>query len=99
MPDNKFLLTENEITVDGELSKDGLLYDQLVQRPNTRVLGIPFSLHIYNQAKQYPDSTFQQWISKKEKRMARLEKFLSKKQVYGLQRSYVGFNNWMRWWS
>ena len=96
VPDDQYLLTENEITIDSVVSKDPLIYNQLLQRRNTKVLGIPFSLYIYNQAKQHPDSTFQRWINKKEKRRARLEKFLSKKQVYGLERSYVGFNNWIK---
>ncbi|MEP2936856.1 MAG: BamA/TamA family outer membrane protein [Gilvibacter sp.] len=94
--DNQSLLTKNEIVVDGELIKDDLVYAQLSQQPNTRVLKIPFSLHIFNLAKEHPDSTYNKWLNKKPKRKERLERLLSKKQVAELGNSYTGFNNWIK---
>ncbi|ARV11363.1 hypothetical protein BTO09_02970 [Gilvibacter sp. SZ-19] len=96
VPDGKYLLVENQISLDGEPIKDQNIYAQLSQRPNTRVLGIPFSLHIYNFAKKDPDSTFQEWLAKKPKREERLSKRLSEKQLYELEQSYVGINNWIK---
>lgn len=94
--DHQSLLTKNEIVVDGELLKDDEVYAQLSQRPNTRVLKIPFSLHIFNLAKEYPDSTYNKWLNKRPKRKQRLERLLSKKQVTELGNSYTGFNNWIK---
>jgi hypothetical protein len=97
VPDDKFLLTENTITVDGEEIKDAGVYSQLYQRPNPKipVLGIPFGLHIYNFADPQPDSTYIKWLNKKPKRKERLESFISKKQVDEIGNSYIGFNKWL----
>jgi len=94
--DSESLLTKNEIIVDGELLKDDLVYAQLSQHPNTRVFKVPFSLHIYNLAKEYPDSAYNKWLYKKPLRKVRYEKLLSKKQVAEMGNSYRGFNNWIK---
>jgi hypothetical protein len=87
--EGKMLLTENRIFVDGEKSKDSRLYNQLYQKPNNRLLGIPLGLHFYNLARPNPDSIFQNWLHKKPKREERLVNFLSRKQVEQLEQSYV----------
>jgi outer membrane protein assembly factor BamA len=94
--ENESLLTKNEIMIDGALLKDDAVYAQLSQQPNTRVLKIPFSLHIFNLAKENPDSTYNKWLYKNPKRKERLERLLSKKQVAELGNSYTGFNNWIK---
>lgn len=90
------LLTKNIILVDGEPLKDEAAYNQLVQKPNTQVLGIPFSLHIFNFAKTDPDSVYMHWEARKPKRKERLTKILSNKQREELKNSYVGINNWIK---
>ncbi len=91
-----YLLTKNTIIVDGEEINDDQIYSQLAQRTNTKVFGVPFSLHIYNFAKEYPDSTYMAWLERKENRKPRLTKSLSAKQVEELKNSYVGINNWIK---
>ncbi|WP_151894964.1 translocation and assembly module lipoprotein TamL [Patiriisocius marinistellae] len=97
VPDDKFLLTENTIIVDGEKISDLGVESQFVQRPNTTlpIIGIPVGLHIYNMADQEADSTYYKWLHKKPKREERLVRFLSKKQVDELGNTYVGFNEWL----
>ncbi|QNJ96907.1 Outer membrane protein [Constantimarinum furrinae] len=94
--ENELLLTDNTISVDEENIKDSKVYSQLYQKPNSKVLGIPIGIHIYNLADPKPDSTFQKWLHKKPNREERLIKFLSKKQVVELGNSYVGLNNWIK---
>ncbi|WP_100802155.1 BamA/TamA family outer membrane protein [Ulvibacter sp. MAR_2010_11] len=94
--DDKFLLTDNTIIVDSVKSKDTKVYSQLAQKPNTKVLGIPIGIHIYNLADPQPDSTFQKWLHKNPKREERLVRFLSQKQVDELGYSYVGLNKWLK---
>ncbi len=94
--DDKFLLTENTIVVDSVKIKDPKVYSQLSQRPNSKVLGIPIGIYIYNLANPSPDSTFQRWLHKNPKREERLVRFLSQKQVDELGNSYVGFNKWLQ---
>ncbi|MBZ0328059.1 MAG: sorting and assembly machinery component 50 [Altibacter sp.] len=94
--DDKFLLTENTIVVDSVEIKDTKVFSQLSQRPNSKVLGLPIGIYIYNLADPKPDSTFQRWLHKNPKREARLTRFISQKQVDELGNSYVGFNNWLK---
>jgi len=95
--DDKFLLTKNTIVVDGEEIKDEGVFSQLYQKPNpkTPLVGIPMGLHIYNLADPQPDSTFNKWLYKKPKREERWVRFISKKQVAKLGKSYSGLNKWL----
>ncbi|HET8886931.1 MAG TPA: BamA/TamA family outer membrane protein [Salinimicrobium sp.] len=93
---DELLLIENNIYNDSVEVKDKQIENLLYQQPNSRLLGIPFKLHIYNLAKPNPDSTFQAWINKKPKRKQRWNKLLSEKQVLALNRSYVEFNEFLK---
>lgn len=98
VPDDKYLLTDNTILVDSVKVKDAGVYSQLAQKPNPSIplIGFPLGLHIYNLADPTPDSTYNRWLQKTPKREERLIKFLSKKQVDGIDSTYVGFNNWLK---
>ncbi len=94
--DGEHLLTKNEIFVDEKKSNDPILLNQLYQKPNTKLLGSPIRLHIFNTAKVHPDSSYTQWLLKKPKRYDRMVRFLSKKQVNRLGVAYKGINNWIK---
>lgn len=98
VPEGKFLLTDNTILVDSVKVKDAGLYSQLAQKPNPTIplIGFPLGLHIYNMADPEPDSTFNRWLHKNPKREERLIKWLSKKQVNGMDSTYVSLNNWLK---
>lgn len=98
LKEDELLLTENSIFVDGEKVKDEEPYSFLSQKPNPRipVLGVPFGLHIYNLAEKNPDSTYQAWLDRKPNRRKNLRNFLSEKQVIGMGRSKVNFNEWLK---
>ena len=59
--DDQSLLTKNTIKVDSSVIKDAKVYSQLFQKPNPKVFTIPIGLHIYNLAKQQPDSLRFRW--------------------------------------
>lgn len=96
VPGDEHLLVDNTVYVDGEQISENRIYNQLYQEPNTRILGVPLQLHIYNLAKTDPDSTFQNWLYRKPKRKERLVKWLSAKQVERLGKSYVNLNQWLK---
>lgn len=98
VPDGKYLLTDNTIFADSVKVKEAGVYSQLAQKPNPTIplIGFPLSLHIYNLADPYPDSTYNRWLHKKPNREKNLTKLLSKKQVDGLDSIYVGFNKWLK---
>ncbi|MEZ4811651.1 MAG: BamA/TamA family outer membrane protein [Allomuricauda sp.] len=87
--DDELLLTKNSIYADDEKITDSDIKSLIVQKPNSSVLGYPFRLNLYNLAKENPDSSFQNWLQRKEKREKRLNNLLSKKQVDRLRESFV----------
>ncbi len=87
--DDELLVQKNLIFTDSTKVTDEDIESLLLQKPNSTVLGYPLRLNIYNLAKKDPDSSFQNWLYKKEKRKDRLENLLSKKQVRRLGESFI----------
>ncbi|MCB0371562.1 MAG: BamA/TamA family outer membrane protein [Muricauda sp.] len=87
--DDELLLTKNSIFVDDEKITDSEIKGLIDQKPNSSVLGYPLRLNLYNLAKENPDSSFQDWLHRKDKREKRLNNILSQKQVNRLQESFV----------
>lgn len=94
--DKELLLTKSTMYVNDKKEKSEAVQRMVLQQPNSSILGIPLRLHIYNAAKANPDSAFQRWLYKKEKREDRLKNFLSEKQLIELKNSYMGINNWLK---
>lgn len=90
--ENEHLLMENTIYENGAETKKKETYNQLYQKPNIRLLGVPIRLHIYNLAKQQPDSTFEAWLNEKPGRREKYVNLLSSKQVEALNEAYVDIN-------
>ncbi len=87
--EDELLLTKNSIFVDDEKVNNSEIKGLISQKPNSSVLGYPLKLNLYNLAKENPDSSFQDWLNRKEKREKRLNKLLSEKQVNRLRESFM----------
>ncbi|MCX2763097.1 BamA/TamA family outer membrane protein [Aquimarina muelleri] len=94
--EQEFLLEKNTIFVDSIKSKDSKLYNQISQKPNTKLLGIPIRLHIYNLASVNQDSLYKDWLTRKPNREKRMVNFLSKKQVDRLGIGLIRINEWLK---
>ncbi len=96
--ENELLLTNNTIYADEKQVNDEDIQSLIIQNPNSTLLGYPLRLNLYNLAKQNPDSSFQNWLYKKEKRKERLVKLLSEKQVDRLGESFMvkGMSEWLK---
>ncbi|WP_072994414.1 translocation and assembly module lipoprotein TamL [Pseudozobellia thermophila] len=96
--ENELLLTDNTIYADDREVKNEAIKSLIVQEPNSTLLGYPLRLNLYNLAKKNPDSSFQAWLHRKEKREARLIRLLSKKQVNRLGESFLvsGLSEWLK---
>ncbi|QLG47191.1 BamA/TamA family outer membrane protein [Costertonia aggregata] len=92
------LLVKNTIYADGKKVTDTDIQSLISQKPNSNLLGFPLRLHLYNLAKPNPDSSYQAWLHKKEKREQRLINWLSKKQVDSLGESFLvkGYSEWLK---
>ena len=91
VPDGKKLLTKNEILVNGVKEKNENVLAQLYQRPNSRIFSYRLRLNLYNLAAENPDSIYQSKFVKNPEKYSRLSKWLSKKQVDRLGKSFWYF--------
>lgn len=96
--EDELLLTKNLIYADSVKVTNEDIHSLIFQKPNSTVLGYPLRLNLYNLAKKNPDSSFQAWLHKKEKREKRLTRILSKKQVERLGESFLvkGASVWLK---
>jgi len=90
---DEFLITKQEIVSNDSLVTKREVYDQLSQKSNTKILGFPLKLQIYNLAQTEPENRFIRWVGKREKRSQRLVSLLSKRQVIQLKKTWVNLNN------
>lgn len=96
--EDELLLTKNTILVDEEKVTNSEIKGLIAQKPNSSVLGYPLKLNLYNLAKENPDSSFQDWLHRKEKREKRLNNLLSVKQVNRLSESFLvkGYSEFLK---
>lgn len=90
--EDEFLLTEHHFEEDENSIRPRKFRNTLKLEPNTKTFGTPLKLHIYNLAKQKPDTLFEHWFYKKPRRPKRMVNLLSKKQVVNLKNSYIKLN-------
>ncbi len=98
VPVDKYLLTRNEIVINGKKNIDQKITAQLAQQPNTSFLGYKLRLNMYNLAKDNTDSIFKAKYISHPGKYARQSKFLSKKQVDRMGESfwYSGWHSFLR---
>jgi hypothetical protein len=96
--DNELLLKKNTIYADSAKINDESIQSLILQKPNSTLLGYPLRLNLYNLAKKNPDSSYQTWLHKKDKRQERLANLLSQKQVDRLGSSFLvkGLSEWLK---
>lgn len=96
--EDELLITKNTLSNNGEKIADESIETLIIQKPNTTLLGYPLRLNLYNLAKVNPDSSFNDWLYRKEKRKKRLDNFFSEKQVYRLGESFLvkGLSEWLK---
>ncbi len=98
VPNGKLLLTKNEILVDGKKESNEDVTNQLYQKPNSSLLGYRLRLNIYNLASPNPDSIYKAKFIKNPEKYTAMAKWLSKKQVDRLGKSfyYSGIHSFLK---
>lgn len=96
--ENELLLSKNNILVDEQKVKNQDIESLIVQEPNSTLLGYPLRLNIFNLAKVNPDSSYRDWLYRKDKREQRLSNLISQKQVNRLGESFLvkGYSEWFK---
>jgi outer membrane protein assembly factor BamA len=90
------LLYENRLYIDGEEKRNAAVKELISPKPNTYFLGIPLKLQLNQLSKEVPKEDFEKWLNKKSNRKEKLNSLLSPKQVYQLEKYFVGLNTWMK---
>ena len=98
VPNGKMLLTKNEILVDGKKEGNEEVTNQLYQKPNSSLFGYRLRLNIFNLASPNPDSIYKAQFIKNPDKYTAMAKWLSKKQVDRLGKSfyYFGIHNFLK---
>lgn len=98
VPNGKMLLTKNEILVDGKKESNEEITNQLYQKPNSSLLGYRLRLNIFNLASPNPDSIYKAKFIKNPDKYTAMAKWLSKKQVDRLGKSfyYYGIHSFLK---
>lgn len=91
---NEVLLTKNHVLVEGKKNKDEKITELIALKPNSRTLGIPLALHLYNLGKKDNPSTVEEWAEKRPKKYKKLKNLFSEKQSIAYAKSMIGLNNW-----
>lgn len=94
LQEDQLLLDKNKIIVNDKKTAKEEIYSYLRQSPNTKILGIPLSLHIYNLANPDYRTAFDNYLKKHPGLENTLSDVLSRKQVKGLDNAYESFNKW-----
>lgn len=95
VPDGEYLLTDATITVNESTENSDRVLNQLYQKPNGAVLGIPIRLLVYNLAKPTPQESYDAWLERNPRTQKFLTDWLSAKQVDRLGSSFLvsGYSN------
>jgi outer membrane protein assembly factor BamA len=98
VPKGKHLLVKNEFVIDQKTSNDEEVQNLAYQKPNSTLLKYRFRLFLYNLALQNPDSVYQSKFIKDPQKYIRKAKWLSKKQVNRLGKSfwYYGIHTFLK---
>ena len=92
--EKEHLLRSTTILIDGKKNRNSDLLDYVLQKPNSRTLGIPISLYFYNLGNPNGPKTPKAWAILHPKKYNFYKSLFSEKQSIGVAKSYLNFNNW-----
>ena len=92
--DTEHLLTKNTITVNEKKNTNEDLNELIVQKPNSKTLGIPLSLYFYNLGDNTKPQKPSDWGKKKPKTYNFIKNIFSEKQSISYANTMIGMNNW-----
>jgi outer membrane translocation and assembly module TamA len=92
--EGKHMLRENVLFIDSVESKSGDLEKYILQKPNNRLLGIPFELYFYNLGDPKKPKTTTEWAAKNPKSHQFIKNIFSEKQSIAYANSFINLNNW-----
>ena len=92
--DQEYLIDKNKTIVDDKRSSKSEIKDFIIQRPNSKIVGIPFGLHFYNFGDLSYGDDYRGWASEHQWSFNTADKVFTTKQAVGMSRFFMGINNW-----
>lgn len=93
---DEHLLTKNSVFVNGKKNNTETVNNLIYQRPNSKLLGYPLRLHLYNLARPNIDSILEAKYRNPEKPRDGQKKLLSIKQYEALIQAKKNINTWWK---
>lgn len=92
--EGKYLLKDNYIYIDSVRNKSDELQKYVLQKPNSKLLGIPFGLYIHNLGNDKNSKTPSEWGKKHLKTYNFVKNIFSEKQSIAYAKTFINLNNW-----
>jgi len=94
VPENQRLLSANTVVIDGKETSESEIYDYIVQRPNSKILGFPLGLNIYNYGDPEFEDNYEKWVLNHPKTSGFISDMFSEKQTVVVYNTHKAFNEW-----
>lgn len=90
----QYLLTKNTIIIDSTKTSGPNLQKYILQKPNSKFLGMPFGLYFYNLGETSKPKTPADWAVKNPKSYRFIKRVFSEKQSIAYANSFINLNKW-----
>ena len=91
---NEHMLTQNYIFVDSVKNNSTELQKYVLQKPNPKLLGLPFGLYFHNLGNHDKPKTPSEWGKEHPKKYKTIKNIFSEKQSIAYANSLIKLNNW-----
>ncbi|MDP5107302.1 MAG: outer membrane protein assembly factor [Polaribacter sp.] len=92
--DGDFMLNENDIFLDSTKIKGTELQKYILQKPNSRFIGLPIGLYFHNMGNHNSPQTPIKWAQKNPRSYRFVKNIFSEKQSIAYANSFIKLNNW-----
>ena len=92
--DGDFMLTDNYFFIDSTKTAAPKLQKYVLQKPNSRFLGVPFGLYFHNIGNHDKAKTPSEWAKENPNSYNFVKKIFSEKQSIAYANSFINLNKW-----
>lgn len=92
--DGQYLLTKNLIVIDSTKTNGTELQKYILQKPNSRFLGMPFGLYVHNLGNHAKPKTPSNWALEHPNSYKFVKSVFSEKQSIAYANSFINLNQW-----
>ena len=92
--DGQYLLTKNLIVIDSTKTSGTELQKYILQKPNSKFLGMPFGLYVHNLGNHTKPKTPSEWALEHPTSYKFVKKVFSEKQSIAYANSFINLNKW-----